>query len=443
MKFSDLNLNKPLLNALNDLGFETPTAIQERAFSTIMSGRDVMGLAQTGTGKTLAYLLPLLRLWKFQKDRFPRIMIIVPTRELAEQIANVVRDLTKYSNVEVAAVYGGVNMKRQVIMLDNGLDVIVGTPGRLNDLALYGSLKLVHIKKLVIDEADEMLNLGFRTQLNSIFDLMTPKRQNLLFSATMTTEVEKLINENFNFPEKIEAAPMGTPLENIDQFVYEAPNFYTKVNLLKHLLTENTDMSKVLIFTATKKLADHLFVQIDSTFPEQIGVIHSNKSQNFRFRVVKNFADGTHRIVIATDIVARGIDISEVTHVINFDMPQVPENYIHRIGRTGRADKKGHSISFVSPKEIAFRESVEELMSTKIPTLELPEIEISDVIADHEKEVVKMKNIVAKIPKPTGGAFHKKLEKNLKVNRGSRKTNAYKAEMKKISRKAAKRRNKK
>lgn len=410
MTFKDLNLGNPIWNALDDLGYETPTTIQQRAFSPIMSGRDVMGVAQTGTGKTLGFVLPLLRMWKFNKDRFPRILIIVPTRELVMQIVEVVQSLTTYMNFEVAGVYGGTNIKTQVRVLDNGLDMVIGTPGRINDLALYGSLKMKHIKKLVIDEVDEMLNLGFRTQLNSIFDLLPKKRQNLLFSATMTNPVEKLIHEFFNNPMKIEAAPSGTPLENIDQSAYQVKNYYTKVNLIEHLLSTDETMSKVLIFTATKKLADLLYEQIKEQFPEQIGVIHSNKSQNFRFNVVNSFHEGIYRIVIATDIVARGIDVSEVSHVINFDVPEVAENYMHRIGRTGRADKKGNSISFFTEKEKEFQENIEELMSTKIPMLDLPEaVAVVDKIAEHEKPVIRMKQLV--LPKVSrGGAYHKKKE---------------------------------
>ncbi len=410
MTFRDLNLGNPIWNALDDLGYETPTTIQQRAFSPIMSGRDVMGVAQTGTGKTLGFVLPLLKMWKFNKDRFPRILIIVPTRELVMQIVEVVQSLTTYMNFEVAGVYGGTNIKTQVRVLDNGLDMVIGTPGRINDLALYGSLKLKHIKKLVIDEVDEMLNLGFRTQLNSIFDLLPKKRQNLLFSATMTASVEKLIIEFFNNPIKIEAAPSGTPLENIEQTAYQVKNYYTKVNLIEHLLSTDETMSKVLVFTATKKLADLLFNQLETQFPEQIGVIHSNKSQNFRFNVVNSFHDGTYRIVIATDIVARGIDVSEVSHVINFDTPEVAENYMHRIGRTGRADKKGNSISFFTEKEKEFQENIEALMSIKIPMVDMPEeVEIVDKIAEHEKPVIRMKQLV----QPTvsrGGAYHKKKE---------------------------------
>jgi len=220
MTFDDLNLSKPLLNALDDLGLTHPTTIQRKIFSVIMSGRDVCGIAQTGTGKTYAYLLPCLRMWSYSKDRLPQILILVPTRELVMQVAEEVKKLSAYLTLEVVGVYGGVNMKPQALAVENGCDVVVATPGRLLDLVLDGSLRLKSIKRLVIDEVDEMLNLGFRTQLNRILELLPPQRQNLMFSATITEDVEKLMDIYFTSPERVEAAPTGTPLENINQVVY-------------------------------------------------------------------------------------------------------------------------------------------------------------------------------------------------------------------------------
>ena len=418
MNFSDLNLSKPLLNALDDMGYTNPTTIQRKIFSVIMSGRDVCGIAQTGTGKTFAYLLPCLRMWKYSKDRTPQILIIVPTRELVVQVVEEVKKLSTYMTLEVVGVFGGVNMKPQAEAVENGADVIVATPGRLMDLALNGSLKMKSIKQFVIDEVDEMLNLGFRTQLKNILEMLPAKRQNLMFSATITEDVERLMDEYFDLPERVEAAPTGTPLENINQVVYEVPNFYTKVNLLELLLAEDADMSKVLVFAATKKMADELFDELQSKFPEKAGVIHSNKDQNHRFNTVKQFHEGNYRFIIATDLVARGLDISEVTHVVNFDTPEVPEAYIHRIGRTGRADKKGIAITFVTEKEQEFRAGIEGLMNYKIPVLPLPDnLVISTVLTDDEMPKVKMKEIQLKIPKreDVGAAFHAKSEKNQKV----------------------------
>ncbi|PSL28300.1 DEAD/DEAH box helicase [Chitinophaga ginsengisoli] len=419
MTFEELNLSRPLLNALSDLGYTTPTVIQEKVFSVVMSGKDVCGIAQTGTGKTFAYLLPCLRQFKFSKERFPQLLVVVPTRELVVQVVDAVKQLTPYMSVEVAGFYGGVNMNPQMDIAAGKLDVVVATPGRLVDIVLSGTLKLKAIKRVVIDEMDEMLNLGFRPQIQHILDLLPAKRQNLLFSATITEEVEQLIETHFNFPVTVEAAPVGTPLKNISQTGYHLPNFYTKVNLLELLLERDSSMTKVLIFVATKEMANELYEQLEAKYPEKAGVIHSNKEQNHRFNTVKRFKDGTYRFIIATDIIARGLDIAEVSHVINFDTPEVPENYLHRIGRTGRADKDGNSIIFIADRERDRQEKIEELMNYQIPITPLPEdLVISDVLTDDEKPEVKMKNFLIKLPsrEEAGPAFHEKSAKNKKVN---------------------------
>lgn len=442
MNFDELNLNTHLLNALSDLGYTTTTPIQQKAFSVIMSGKDVCGIAQTGTGKTFAYLLPSLRLMKFSKKRDVQMLILVPTRELVVQVVEEVKKLTTYMTLQVDGVYGGTNINTQKIRVENGLDILVATPGRLLDLALDGSLNMKGVKKLVIDEMDEMLNLGFRTQIKNIMDLLPEKRQNLLFSATITEEVEKLIKTYFNDPVKIEAAPTGTPLENIDQTAFEVPNFYTKVNLLELLLNSNASMNKVLIFAGTKQLADQLFEQLEPAFPEKVGVIHSNKAQNYRFNAVNQFKDGTYRFLIATDIVARGIDVAEVSHVINFDTPAIPETYIHRIGRTGRADQKGISITFITPRESKQQAAIEELMQYKIPIVQLPVgLVISDVLTEEEKPKIYMKTDHVKISKKEYNEkdFHKKSAKKLKTNvKVSRKDQMKKKYGKPIKRKAKK-----
>ncbi|HEY6901048.1 MAG TPA: DEAD/DEAH box helicase [Puia sp.] len=408
-----------MLRALDDLGLKYPTTIQQKVFSVIMSGRDVCGIAQTGTGKTYAYLLPCLRQLTWSKSRTPQLLIVVPTRELVAQVLQSVQELTRYTNLQAIGVYGGVNINTQRVEVENGMDILIATPGRLYDLVLSGSLRLNGIKKLVIDEVDEMLNLGFRTQLRNILDLLPAKRQNLLFSATITEDVETLMETYFNGPERIEAAPTGTPVEGIDQKAYEVPNFFTKVNLLEQLLSTDKEMLKVLIFVATKQLADQLYEQLAEKFPGLAGVIHSNKDQNYRFNTINKFKSGEYHFVIATDIVARGLDVAEVSHVVNFDVPDVPENYIHRIGRTGRVDRKGIAISFITEKEKVYQEVIESLMNFRIPMLPLPEgLEISAVLTEDEKPKPFVKAIPLMTPKPEqgGGAFHEKSEKNKKVN---------------------------
>lgn len=424
MTFAELNLTKPLLNALDELGYTTPTTIQEKVFSVVMSGRDVCGIAQTGTGKTFAYLLPCLRQFQFAKDKTPQLLILVPTRELVVQVVEAVKALTPYMTVAVAGVYGGANMKPQIAELRQGVDVVVATPGRLVDLLTNGAMQVKALKRLVIDEVDEMLNLGFRTQLKIILDLLPERRQNLLFSATMTDEVEQLIAAYFTSPVRVEAAPTGTPLDNIAQSGYRVPNFYSKVNLLKHLLHQPDEWTKVLVFVATKHLADQLFAQLERTFSEQVGVIHSNKAQNQRFDAVDQFKAGTYRILIATDIIARGLDVAEVSHVINFDVPAVPESYIHRIGRTGRADKPGIAITFVTEADAEPLTAIEGLMNYTIPMLPLPEHDangepiLTDELTDEEQPTFRMKLPDVKPPKreASGPAFHEKAPQNQKVN---------------------------
>ncbi len=415
--FADLNLSTPLFNALNDQGITHPTPIQERAFSAMMAGNDVVGIAQTGTGKTIAYLLPCLRLWKFSKDKLPQTLILVPTRELVVQVVEEINKLTTYMNIVAVGVYGGANIRTQKDAIYKGLDILVATPGRLLDLALDGTLKTKTIKRLVIDEVDEMLSLGFRPQLERIFDVLPPKRQNLMFSATLSDEVDALITSYFRTPLRIEAAPTGSPLENINQVAYQVPNHNTKLNLLNHILGLE-GMERVLLFAGSRKLADKLYEHLESEFPGEAGVIHSNKAQNTRFRAVENFAEGKQRILIATDILSRGIDITGVSHVINFDVPDVMENYIHRIGRTGRAESKGDSITFIREKDAEMISQIEEYMNMEIPRKPFPdEVEISEILIGDELERVNMPGSKVKIKKyESGPAFHEKKDKNKKVN---------------------------
>jgi len=434
LTFRDLNLNTPLVNALDDLGVVYPTSIQSKVFSVIMSGKDVLGIAQTGTGKTFAYLLPCLRQWKFSKNKNPQIIVIVPTRELVVQVVEEVKKLSKYQNLLVGGVYGGTNINTQAIMVSNGLDVLVATPGRLLDLMLRGSVNPKFVKHLVIDEVDEMLSLGFRFQLTSILEILPVNRQNLMFSATLTEEVESLLTSYFNFPSKIEAAPTGTPLENIRQSLYELPNFYSKINLLTLLLASDDEMIKVLVFVASRKLADDVFEQMEPKFPGRVGVIHSNKAQNFRFRTVDSFQKGETRLLIATDIIARGLDIAEVSHVFNFDLPDEAETYIHRIGRTGRYDKRGEAISFITPKDVNYLSAIETLMNMQIEILPLPtDVVLSEVLTEDEKPKVFMREISLLKPAVAsiGSAFHAKSEKNQQTNYTIHRKDKLKAKYKK------------
>lgn len=418
MKFSDLNLNKSLLNALDDLGLETPTSIQNKVFSTVMSGKDMGAIAQTGTGKTLAYLLPLLRMWTFSKEKLPQIVILVPTRELVVQVLETAKKLATYISFDCVGIYGGVNVKTQVLELSQGCDLLVATPGRFIDLAASGALKVKNIKKLVIDEFDMMLDLGFRPQLQTIFDKIPERRQNLLFSATISEEVEDLLDETFKSPEIIEDVAVGTPHQNIEQRVYHIPNFHTKINFLEILLANDASMTKNLVFVGNKLLADTLFQELTNREVESLDVIHSNKSQNYRFNALKSFMNNETRILIATDLGSRGLDIPKISHVINMDIPEIAEDYIHRIGRTGRGNEKGISISFVSDKEKELFEDIENLMKYKITVGETPVyLEVSDILMPFETEKIDMKILAPKKKTEVGPAYHEKLEKNQKINK--------------------------
>ncbi|WP_395091866.1 DEAD/DEAH box helicase [Vaginella massiliensis] len=417
--FDQFDLPKQLSKALEDLKLLNPTPIQQKSFSPIMSGRDVMGIAQTGTGKTLAYLLPLLKQYAFSKTDQPKIVILVPTRELVVQVCDFLEQLTTYMNVRVLGIYGGVNINTQKLLVYEGLDILVGTPGRVLDLAIDNVLSFKEMKKLVVDEFDEMLSLGFRPQLTHLFTMMNERRQNILFSATMTDLVDEMLNEYFKSPIEISLAKSGTPLEKIDQTKIQVENFNTKLNLLIHQLKTDDSLEKVLIFSNNKKHADLIFNRLEESFESEFGVIHSNKSQNFRLREMERFRDGEYRGIITTDIMARGLDFPDVSHVINFEIPEIPEQYIHRIGRTGRADKTGKAIAYMSEKEQPLIVEIENLMDKKIEENDFPaDVKINPIKLAFEKEVVKMKNPIQIKIQERGDAFHEKKDKNKKVNWG-------------------------
>ncbi len=431
MTFEALNLNTPLLNALKDMGYNQPTPIQEKVFAVVMSGRDVVGIAQTGTGKTFAYLLPILRQMTFSKQKEPRALIVVPTRELVVQLVGEIKKLTPYMTIRVEGVYGGTNINTQKQLVYNGLDMLVATPGRLVDLVLTRAVSLKSVRHLVIDEVDEMLGLGFRVQLTNILDMLPRKRQNLLFSATMPEEVDDLIETFFNTPLTIEVMRAGTPLARIVQRAYHVPNFNTKISLLERLLETDESMRKVLIFGASKKLSDQIYEHLKARFPEEFEIIHSNKSQNYRTRAVKEFEEGKFRGLITTDLLARGLDVTDVTHVINVDTPDTPETYIHRIGRTGRADRDGAAVILVTEAERPALEAIETLMDRQIPLLPFPDdIPVSTVLIEDEKNTGPGKNYLPDQP-IRQGAFHEKKAKNKKVNMGNAIKNARERKYKK------------
>ena len=412
-------LSKQLQNAIADLGFTQPTPIQMKTFPVILSGKDMVGIAQTGTGKTMAYMLPILHELNFSNQPHPRVLILVPTRELVIQVVENIESYAKYMTVRVTGVYGGTNINTQKIAVAKGADIIVSTPGRLYDLVISRALQLKEIKKLVIDEVDVMLDLGFRFQLTNIFELLPIKRQNTMFSATMTEDVDILIDDFFTAPQKIAIALSGTPLKNIEQQCYLVKNFFTKINLLSFLISDKQEFKKVLVFVSSKRNADLIHETLKEDAVSELGIIHSNKSQNYRIRTIKQFEDGTNRILITTDVMSRGLDLDKISHVINFDTPTFPENYMHRIGRTGRAKETGNAILFYTEKEKEAKEAIEKLMSLSIKQEDFPiEAALSNELAPEEKPRISQGYNPGSKLKISENAYHEKNEKNSKSNQG-------------------------
>lgn len=420
--FKDFKLNRMLFDALDEQNITTPTEIQQKALPAVMSGRDVVGIAQTGTGKTLAYLLPILKEFKYSNDRHPKVLIVVPTRELVQQIERTIASLTERLTINVVGVYGGANINTQRELIDEGVNILVATPGRLYDLTLAGVIRLKMVKQFVLDEVDEIFDLGFRPQLANIIELLPAKRQSIMFSATLTDDVKMFIGNSFYNPKYVVQAESGTPLENIKQSLYNTPNFDTKRRALVHLLQNDTEIKKALIFTKTKKLADQLHIDLEPIFEDEIAVLHSNKSQNYRFRSIDNFQDGKCRILISTDLISRGVDFKDVTHVINFDIPDEAETYIHRIGRTGRAERSGNALSFVNELDSEHIVPIEKLMGVEIEVLPIPEeVEITTELSKYDKKIDH--DVIKYITKPkkrenVGPAFHERSAKNQKVPSG-------------------------
>lgn len=416
MFFKDLNISKQILMALEEAGFEQPTSIQEQAFSVIRSGKDMVGIAQTGTGKTLAYLIPLLMKLHYAQGNYPRALVVVPTRELVVQVCESVELLTEFMDIRCVGIYGGTNIRTQQSAVFEGVDLLVATPGRFMDIYMNGIIRTAQIKTVVVDEADRLMDLGFMPQLRSILEVIPEKHQTLLFSATFSASVDEMSRE-FLTPEpvRVETVAQATPVEHVSQFRYDVPNIATKINLLKLLLADREEFRRVMVFTETKKNADRIVEKLAESWTGELSVLHSNKAQNSRLNALKAFKEGRTRIMVSSDVAARGIDVQEVTHVINFDIPSIPEEYVHRIGRTARAGKEGTAISFVAEKEEEKFVAIEQLIHQEIELLDLPQnLEISDLLMDEER--VQTANIVYQRGKPKGGgAFHQKLAKNSKI----------------------------
>jgi ATP-dependent RNA helicase RhlE len=372
--FSSLNLAEPLDRALRDLGHSTPTPIQSQAIPQALNGKDIMGIAQTGTGKTAAFTLPTLHhLFTHPKDapkRGARVLILAPTRELADQIAVSVRDYGRHMmDLSVSCIFGGVPINRQIKRLVYGNDVIVATPGRLIDLLDRKAIRIDEVEVLILDEADQMMDMGFIHALKKIVPLLPKKRQTLFFSATLAPAIKKLSQQFLTDPIHISVTPANTTAEKVEQRVYHV-NQADKQSLLSvSLLDEN--VKRALVFTRTKHGADRVVKRL-----AQVGIsaiaIHGNKSQGQRQRALEDYRSGRVNVLVATDIAARGIDIPNITHVFNFEIPNVPEQYVHRIGRTARAEKTGIAVAFVDKSENNYLRDIEKLLKEKLPKMDMP-----------------------------------------------------------------------
>lgn len=369
MAFSSLGLSKILLQAVAEQGYSTPTPIQIKAIPVVLSGRDLMAAAQTGTGKTAAFTLPLLQHLidhpaESRHRHLPRALVLVPTRELAAQVAESVRNYGRHTPIRSVMVYGGVGIQPQIDALRRGADVLIATPGRLLDLIGQGKADLSGIRFLVLDEADRMLDMGFIHDLKRILALLPKRRQNLLFSATYTQEVRAVASGWLDRPESVEVAPRNTTAEKVNQRIYHVAKT-GKQPLLSHLLRTG-QWGQTLVFTRTKHGANRLAEQLDRD-GFRVAVIHGNKSQSARIRALSDFKEDKVQILVATDIAARGLDIHQLPHVVNYELPNVPADYVHRIGRTGRAGASGEAVSLVSPDETTQLRDIERLLGKKLP----------------------------------------------------------------------------
>jgi len=408
--FEELKVAKSILKSLNDIGFIEPTPIQQRAIPKINSGVNIVGVAQTGTGKTAAYLLPLLTKLRKPEGSDPRVVIIVPTRELAIQVGQDIAELTAYSELRHAAIFGGIGWTKHAALLEEGIDVLVATPGRMWDLYQTGVLSLKKVKYLVIDEADRMLDLGFMPQLRQLQEIIPVRRQNLLFSATFSENIETLAEEFLDYYDKMEIAPSATPVELVTQTAYKVPNYRTKLSLIRQLLNDEEKFTRVVVFVKTKEHADGVFKVIDRKTEGETRLIHSNKAQNTRINAIQAFKSGDVRILITTDVSARGMDVSQVSHVINFDLPSDYDDYIHRIGRTARAGNKGDAITLIDPSDEWHWQKIKEMIRQDIELQELPEgIEVLETDFKENQDQLREIDRQKKIDDPTyQGAFHQK-----------------------------------
>jgi ATP-dependent RNA helicase RhlE len=409
--FEDFKFNRQILNAIDDAGYSAPTPVQQKAIPPILNGQDVMGIAQTGTGKTAAYVLPIIMRLKYPQGESPRALIVAPTRELAMQIEENVKTFAKYTDLRVVTLYGGLGPKTQIEQVSKGVDIIVATPGRFMDIYLAGHLPVKQLQVLVLDEADKMMDMGFMPQINRILEIVPRKRQNLLFSATMSDKVHQLSSNFLEYPTVIEVTPQATPAQTVEQRLYYVPNVKTKINLLKYLLDNTEDIKKLMLFCKTRMVAEDVYKFLARKYSEQeVRVLHANKGQNTRINSMNAFKNDEVKILVSTDVAARGIDVNDVSHVINFDVPFVTEDYVHRIGRTGRALQLGEAITFCTPAEEYYLRKIEKLIRQNISVFDVPtEVFIEQTSFEERQEQAREIDQQKRKENPEfKGAFHEK-----------------------------------
>lgn len=419
MRFEDLKLTRQFLNAIEEAGYDEATPIQQRAIPPLRAGQDVIGIAQTGTGKTAAFLLPLLQTLKYAQGEAPRALVFAPTKELVVQIHQEALKFASYTDLRIVAFYGGVGPKQQIESIENGVDLIVTTPGRFLEIYSRGHIETKKIKHIVLDEADRMMDMGFMPQIRQVQEVIPNKRQNILFSATFPPRVERLADEFLLWPTRIEVTPESTPVSTVTQFKLALPNLRTKIAFIEWYVREKLGEDRLLVFTRRKEEAENLYKFLQRTFEIGIRAVHSNKGQNSRINAMNEFRSGDVQILIATDVASRGIDVPETQWVINASVPRDPHDYIHRIGRTGRAFREGSALTLFDPAEKFAMERIESLTGDAILEYpELPELEPFETPKREKQEQAREIDRELKKRDPEyKGAFHEKKSKSGKKPR--------------------------
>ena len=413
MTFSELKVTRQYLDVLEDMGISSPTEIQEKAIPRIRAGQDVIGIAQTGTGKTLAFLLPVMAMLSHAQGKGPRCVVLTPAKELALQIAEVAKQLAAKTDLRVEVVFGGVGHRAQQERLELGCDLVVATPGRFMELYMRHAFSTGYISHLILDEADRMMDFGFMPQLRKLLEILPQKRQNLLFSATYPEKTEAMAEEFLLWPTRVEASPESTAVQTVDQSGYRADNFETKLNLLTALLNEEDVDTQVLLFVREKDQAERIGARLFERVSRSVKTLHANKGQNSRIHAMDAFKAGEIRFLVATDVASRGIDVPKLDLVVNVTVPRDPHDYIHRIGRTGRAMREGRALTLVDPSENAALRRIDTLLGKALPLLPLPaEVKVEPTPRWEAQAMARSIDREKRKADPTfKGAFHEKKRK--------------------------------